>query len=444
MTATLPRGPKGHWLLGSFPDFRRDQLGFHLSCAKEYGDFVPVRIAHKRVFYLFHPDAIEEVLVTKNRDFTKSIALKLLTPVLGNGLLLSDGEFWLRQRRLVQPGFHRQRVAGYGEIMTAFAEEHLTRWKAGDTRDVHVEMMALTQAIVAKTLFDANVGDDSANVGDAVHLMMKDFFARLRSFVPIPSWVPTQANRSARRAIQQLDAVVYRMIETRRASGEDRGDVLSMLLHAQDADDGSRMNDKQVRDEVMTLFLAGHETTAVALSWAFYLLAQNPHADAALADELRTVLDGRAPTLADLPRLRYTAMVIDEAMRLYPPAYAVSRQVLRPIEIAGHPVPAGAAVILPTWVVQRDPRWFDRPEAFMPERWADDLAKRLPRFAYFPFGGGPRQCIGNTFALMEAVLLLAAVARRFRLELVPGQNVRPVPYVTLRPEPGIRMVLKPR
>jgi cytochrome P450 len=262
--------------------------------------------------------------------------------------------------------------------------------------------------------------------------------------VPLPAWVPTRANLNARRAIRQLDAVVYRIVEARRASGEDRGDVLSMLLDAQDADDGSRMTDKQVRDEVMTLFLAGHETTAVALSWAWYLLAQNPRADAALAEELRTVLDGRAPTVADLPRLRYTAMVVDEAMRLYPPGYALSRQVLRPTEIAGHPIPAGAAVVIPTWVVQRDPRWFDRPEEFVPERWGDDLAKRLPRFAYFPFGGGPRQCIGNTFALMEAVLLLAALARRFRLELVPGQNIRPVPYVTLRPEPGIRMVLKPR
>ena len=440
----LPPGPKGHWLLGSFPEFRADQLGFHRDCAREYGDFVPFRILHYQAFYVFDPDAIEEVLVTKARDFEKSIAIRLLTPLLGNGLLLSEGDTWLRQRRLVQPGFHRQRIAAYGEMMTRFAEERLTRWKVGETLDVHVEMMAVTQAIVAKTLFDAKVDDDSGNVGHALHVLLVDFFQKLRSIVRFPDWVPTPANLKVRRAIRDLDAIVYRIIETRRASGEDRGDVLSMLLHAQDADDGSRMTDKQVRDEVMTLFLAGHETTAVALSWTWYLLAQNPRVEAALADELRTVLGGRTPTVADLPRLRYTEMVINESMRLYPPAYALSRQVLRDTEIGGYPIPARAAVVMPTWILQRDPRWFDSPEEFRPERWADDLAKRLPRFVYAPFGGGPRQCIGNTFALMEASLLLAAIAQRFRLELVPGQKIRPMPYVTLRPEPGIRMVLSRR
>ena len=444
VATALPRGPRGHWLLGSFPDFVRDQLGFHRSCAREYGDFVPVRIAHRRSFYLFHPDAIEEVLVTRSRDFVKSVVIRMLAPLLGNGLLLSEGDFWLRQRRLVQPGFHRQRVAAYGETMTAYAGERLARWTPGDTIDVHAEMMEVTQAIVAKALFDANVADDSGRVGDAVHMAMIDFFRRLRTVVRLPGWVPTPANLKVRRAIAQLDEVVYRIIETRRASGEDRGDVLSMLLHAQDADDGSRMTDKQVRDEVMTLFLAGHETTAVALSWTWYLLAQNPRVDAALAEELRTVLGGRPPTAADLPRLRYTEMIVSESMRLYPPAYALAREALRPVEIAGYRVPAGATLVMPIWVVQRDPRWFDEPETFRPERWADDLAKRLPRFAYAPFGGGPRQCIGNTFSIMEAVLLLAAIAQRVRLELVPDQNIRPVPYVTLRPEPGIRMVLRHR
>ena len=444
MAATLPPGPKGHWLLGTFPEFRRDQLGLHRRCFREFGDVVPFRILHHPAFYLFHPDAIEEVLVTKARDFVKSDAIRLLTPILGNGLLLSEGDSWLRQRRLVQPGFHRQRVTAYGELMTGFAEDRMQRWKPGSTLDAHAEMMAITQAIVAKTLFDASVSDDSGSVASALHVLLIDFFNRLRTVVRFPSWMPTPANLKVRRAIRDLDALVYRIIETRRASGEDRGDVLSMLLHAQDADDGSRMTDKQVRDEVMTLFLAGHETTAVALSWTWYLLAQNPRVDAALAEELRTVLDGRPPTVADLPRLRYTEMIVNESMRLFPPAYALSRQVLRPTEIAGYPIPARAAVVMPLWVTQRDPRWFDRPEEFLPERWADDLAKRLPRFAYAPFGGGPRQCIGNTFALMEAVLLLAVIAQRFRLELVPGQDIRPVPYVTLRPEPGVRVVLRSR
>jgi cytochrome P450 len=444
VATSLPAGPKGHWLLGNLPDFRRDQLGFHLFCASKYGDVVPYRLGHRRMIYVFHPDIIEEILVTKHRDFGKGVVLGLLMPLLGNGLLLSEGEFWLRQRRLVQPGFHRERVAAYGDIMKAFTEERLTHWKDGDTVDIHVEMMALTQAIVARTLFGANVADDSARVGEALHLMMTDFYTRMRRAVPLPSWLPTPANLKAQRAIAELDAVVYRIIRSRRRSGEDSGDVLSMLLHAQDADDGSRMTDQQVRDEVMTLFLAGHETTAVALSWTWYLLAQNPDADSLLADELSDVLNGRSPTVSDVPRLQNTERVVKESMRLYPPAYGLSRRSLHRSEIGGYPIGADVTIVMPTWVVQRDPRWFDQPELFTPQRWSDDFARKLPRFAYAPFGGGPRQCIGNTFAMMEAVLLLAIIAQRFRLELVPNQHVRPTPYVTLRPEPGIRMVLRRR
>jgi cytochrome P450 len=444
VTTNLPAGPKGHWLLGSLPDFRRDQLGFHLFCARKYGDVVPYRLGPRRMIYVFHPDIIEEVLVTRHRDFAKSAILSLLEPLLGNGLLLSEGETWLRQRRLVQPGFHRERVAGYGDIMRAYTEERLLRWKDGDTIDIHVEMMALTQAIVARTLFGADVAADSHRVGEALYLVMNDFYTRMRRTIPVPFWLPTPGNLKARRAIEELDDVVYRIIRSRRASNENCGDVLSMLLHAQDADDGSRMTDRQVRDEVMTLFLAGHETTAVALSWAWYLLSQNPRVEAALADELHSALDGHPPTVSDLSRLRYTEMVVNESMRLYPPAYGLSRRTLQPSAIGGYAIGADVTIVMPTWVVQRDPRWFDEPEVFLPERWTGDFARKLPRFAYCPFGGGPRQCIGNTFAMMEAMLLLAMIAQRFRLELVPGQHVRATPYVTLRPEPGIRMLLRRR
>ena len=256
--------------------------------------------------------------------------------------------------------------------------------------------------------------------------------------------MPTPANRRLRRAVRGLDEVVYRMIADRRRTPGNRVDLLSILLQAQDADDGSRMTDRQVRDEVMTLFLAGHETTAVALSWTWYLLAQHPEADARLGDELRVLLAGRPPTVADLPALRYTAMVVTESMRLYPPAYGIARQAVRPTEMAGRPMRVGAFVIMPTWVVHRDARWFEKPEEFRPERWDGDGARRLPRFAYFPFGGGPRQCIGNTFAMMEAVLILAAIGQRFRLAPVPDQRVIPMPYITLRPDPGIRIHLESR
>ena len=329
--------------------------------------------------------------------------------------------------------------------MTAYTARRVADWKDGDVRDVHAEMMALTQAIVAKTLFDADIADESYAIVQAANVLMEDFGARLGNVLQlIPRWVPTPANLRTRRAIRRLDEVVYRMIAARRQSDEDRGDLLSILLQAQDADDGSRMTNRQVRDEVMTLFMAGHETTAVALSWAWYLVAHHPEVDAKLAEELRAVVGDRTPAVADVPHLTYTAMVINESMRLYPAAYAMGRQAVKATEVAGHPVAPGVIVILPTWVVHRDPRWWEEPEAFRPERWADDLARRLPRFAYFPFGGGPRQCIGNGFATMEAILLLATIARRFRLTMVPGQRVTPTPYVTLRPEPGLRMQLARR
>jgi len=437
-------GPKGGFYFGSGIDFRRDQLGFYESCAREYGDVVQTRMGPYRILLIYHPDAIEELFVTRSRDFVKSPGVRLLRPLLGDGLFLSEGDTWLRQRRLVQPAFHRQRVAGYGDVMTTFAERHVADWKDGDVIEMHAEMMALTQAIVGKTLFDADVSGDAHEAGQAAKVLAEDFGLRLRSFQLIPYWLPTPRNLRLRRAIRRLDGLIHRIIAERRASAEDRGDLLSMLLHAQDADDGSRMTGQQVRDEVMTMFLAGHETTAVALSWTWYLLAQHPAADTRLADELRAVLGGRAPSVADVPRLKYAGMVVTEAMRLYPPAYGIGRQAARATEIAGHAIAPDDIFIAPTWVVHRDRRWFEEPEAFRPERWAGDLARRLPRFAYFPFGGGPRQCIGNSFAQMEAILLLAAIAQRFRLSLIFGQRITPTPYITLRPEPGIRMLVTRR
>jgi len=435
-----PPGPTGRLLSGSAAAFRRDQLGFYASCAREYGDVVAARMGPYRIWLVYHPDAIEELLVTRARDFIKSPGVRLMRPLLGDGLLLSEGDFWLRQRRLAQPAFHRQRVAGYGQVMADFAERHVAGWTDGAVVEVHAEMMALTQAIVGKTLFDADVSGDAHDAAVAAKVLAEDFGARLASFLRlVPAWVPTPANLKVRRAIRRLDAIVHRIIAERRAGGEDRGDLLSMLVNAQDADDGTRMTPKQLRDEVMTIFLAGHETTAVTLSWTWYLLAQHPEAEARLDAELRAVLGGRTPTVEDLPRLAYAGMVVSESLRLFTPAYGIGRQAARDTELGGYPVPAKDIVVAPTWVVHRDRRWFDEPEAFRPERWAGDLARRLPRFAYFPFGGGPRQCIGNAFALMEATLILAAVAQRARLDLVPGQRITPTPYVTLRPEPGIRM-----
>jgi len=443
MKTTL-KGPRGRLFFGSAADFKRDQLGFYVSCAREYGDWVETWLGPFRMWLVYHPDAIEEILVTRSRDFAKSSGLLRLRPLGGNGLFLAEGDSWLRQRRLLQPAFHRQRLAGYGEVMVAFARRHTADWKDGRVVEMQSEMMALTQAIVAKTLFDADMSGDAYEAGQAAEMVTRDFGDRLQRLLVPAYWLPTPRNLKLRRAIKRLDRLVYRIIEERRSSPRDRGDLLSMLVEAQDADDGSCMTVQQVRDEVMTLFMAGHETTATSLTWTWYLLAQHPEVEARLVDELAAVLEDRAPAVSDLPRLRYADMIVTEAMRLYPPAYGLGRQAVKPTEIAGHPVAKGDILIVGTYVVQRDARWFEEPESFRPERWEGDLARRLPRFAYFPFGGGPRQCIGNGFAQMEAVLILATVAQRFRLSLVPGQRITPTPYVTLRPEPGIRLLVAGR
>jgi cytochrome P450 len=316
--------------------------------------------------------------------------------------------------------------------------------EVGAALNLDEEMTQLTLEITGETLFGVDLRTQIAWLAETAEVLRETFIREFLAVVPLPDWLPLPSKRRMRRAIRNLDTFITGIIRDRRASGEDKGDLLSMLVHAQDADDGARMTARQVRDEVMTIFMAGHETTAVALSWTWYLLAQHPDVDARLADELRDVLGGRAPSVADLPRLPYTGMVVTESMRLYPPAYAIGRQAARATEIAGQSIAPGDIFVAPTWVVHRDHRWFEEPETFRPERWAGDFAQRLPRYAYFPFGGGPRQCIGNGFAMMETVLLLATIAQRFRLAMVPGQTVTPTPYVTLRPEPGIRMRLEPR
>jgi cytochrome P450 len=442
-TATLPAGPKGRLLSGNLAELRHDWLGALTRYAREYGDFVPLRAGPRRLVLLAHPDLIEAVLVTHNRSFIKSPILRR-SRLLGRGLLSSDGEHWRRQRRLIQPAFHRQRIAAYGETMVAAAEQMLDQWRDGERRDVHAEMMQVTLEIVGSTLFGAHVGGEAAEISTAISVTQQRFNQRLNStFSLLTDLLPTPGNLAFKRAVERLDRVIYDIIERRRASGEDQGDLLSMLLDAQD-EDGSGMTDKQVRDEVMTLFIAGHETTAIALSWTWYLLSRHPRVRERLEAELAEQLGGRPPTVEDLPRLPYAELVVTEALRLYPPAWSQSRETFEPCVIGGYPVAKGTILVLSQWVVHRDPRFFERPDAFEPERWEDGLAKRLPRFAYFPFGGGPRQCIGNSFALMEAHLLLATIAQRFRLEVPPDHEVVPGPAATLRPKGGVPVTLHQR
>jgi len=445
VTAVVPQGPKGGRVMGNMREFNRDTLGFVGRCAREFGDVVLTRFLYVPAYFLFHPEHIEYVLASGSKNFIKPISFKspFFRRLVGNGLVTSEGDFWRRQRRLAQPAFHRDRTSAYGETMVAFTERALDSWRDGETLGAHEEMMRLTQAIVVKTLFGADVSDEADRVGRAMHLIVRPFASQATLKWILDNRLPTPGHFRFNRAVREIDRVVYHIIAGRRASGEDTGDLLSMLLRAQD-EDGTQMTDRQLRDEVMTLFIAGHETTALTLTWAWYLLAQNPEAEKKLHAELEEVLGGRAPSVDDLPRLRYCEWVVKESMRLYPPAWGVGREAVRDCEVGGYRIPEGMQIFTFQWVVQRDARWYDEPESFRPERWREEVAARLPKFAYFPFGGGPRQCIGNSFATMEAVLVLSTIARRFRLRLADSHAVELLPAMSLRPKGGVWLKLERR
>ena len=443
--AAIP-GPKGHWLKGNLPEFAADRLGFLTKIARDHGDVVAIRFLHRKIVVVNHPDLVEEVLVTRNRSFIKHFALRIAKNTMGEGLLTSEGDFWRRQRRLSQPAFHREKVAGHAGVMVEYAERMLAGWSDGRRLDVQEAMMRLTLEIVAKCLFDADVSGDSADASAAMETVLHCFTAQVNKVVRLSQFLPTPTNLRLKRAMRRLDGIIYRFIAERRATGEDRGDLLSMLLQATDPveEGGAGMTDRQLRDEAMTLFMAGHETTANTLAWVWFLLSTHPEVESKLHAELDEVLPGRPPTFDDLPRLAYTEKVVTEALRLYPTVWLLGREAIEPTEVGGCPVPVGTTVYMSQWVLHRDPRFFDAPLVYRPERWDGGLAKKIPRYAYFPFGGGPRICIGNGFAMMEATLLLAAIARRFRVRVVQPDKVVPLPTMTLRPVGGIEVVLEGR
>ncbi len=440
-------GPRGVWPVGQMYAFSRDPLALLKGLARDYGDVARFRAGPHSVYLLSHPDYVRDVLVTNNARFKKGRALQRAKRLLGEGLLTSEGEFHRRQRRLAQPAFHRQRVAAYGRVMVEYAERASARWRDGEELDISEEMMRLTLAAVGKTLFDAEVESDADEVGSALTEVMNLFGYLMLPFSELLEKLPLPPRRRFLRARARLDAVIYRIIEERRREGRDRGDLLSTLLDAVDEEgDRTGMTNEQLRDEVMTIFLAGHETTANALTWAWYLLAQNPEAEARLHAELDEVLaGGRAPEPEDVPALPYTEMVVAETMRLYPPAWALGRLALEDHEVGGYLIPRGSLVLVSQYVVQRDPRFWPDPERFDPERWTPEAKGARPQFAYFPFGGGPRRCVGEGFAWTEAVLMLAALARRWRARVVPGRAVETQPRITLRPgKGGVHMLLKKR
>lgn len=429
---------------GSFPEFRRDPLAFLTASARQYGDVVEFRFFHVPVWLVNGPEFVEEVLSTKAASFMKGRGLQAGRPIFGDGLLTSEGEFWKRQRRLAQPAFHRDRIAGFGAVMGTAGDRMAKCFRAGETRDVHADFMRLALEIVGRTLFGLDVSHEASEVGESLEVALSEFpslLNPLRAF--FLSHLPTRRARRLAAAVSRLDAVIFRMLAMRRADPGDTGDLLSMLLSARD-EDGSGMTDRQLRDEVLTLFLAGHETTALALTWAVFLLSRNPGARARLEAEVDALPAARPPATEDLPHLPFTEAVVKESLRLYPPAWAIGRTALEDVEIGGHVIRKGSAVLVSPWVMHRDGRTFDEPEAFRPERWLGEKTRSLPRFAWFPFGGGPRVCIGSAFAMMEAVLVLAAVSRHVRLDVVPGHPVELFPSVTLRPRQGLRVTVSGR
>jgi len=417
---------------------------------RTYGPFVQTRLPLE-LYFIADPGCIDEVLVKKPEAFRKDRTSRLISRVVGNGLLVNEGDSWRRQRRLLQPAFHHRQLQSYAAVMTAAIERAAGGWQPGQVRNVHEDMMAVTLNIVAETLFGADVSADAGHIGQIISELMEQFgrIVGLAARFQPPAWVPTPTNRQFRASARKVDQVILGIIEARRrkqrgqAEGESEDDLLSLLIRARDEDGGS-MTDAQVRDEAVTLFLAGHETTALALTYSLYLLASHPECQARLAEEVGRVLGGRAPGLGDLESLAYTDAVVLEAMRLYPPAWVMARQALTDVEIGGFHFRKGAEFVMSPWVLHRDPRNFEDPGGFKPERWQGDLAQRLSRFAYFPFGGGPRVCIGNRFAMMEAKLVLAAAIQRFRFEVAPQTELTLLPSVTLRPRHGLWLRLEAR
>ena len=444
---TQPPIPRlaGRPLLGNLLEFRENRLRLLTRLIPECGDAAEMRFGPVPVLALGSSELAEALLVDHAGDFVKSRGLALARVLVGDGMLTSERDVHRRQRKLIAPGFRHARIAGYADAMVELAEEAHAGWRDGSVVNVAGEMMRLTLAIVARTLFGARVDAEAEEIGEALTVALRWVVDAVSRPVNPPLWVPIRRNREMSRAIARLDETVYRLIRARRRSREDRGDVLSMLLAAQDEDDGTRMTDAQVRDEVMTLFLAGHETTANALSWTWLLLAKHPEVYARMREEVDSVLGGRPPAQSDLANLPFTLQVLKEAMRLYPPAYIVGRQAVRDVYLRGLRVPKGRIVLVNIYGIQRRAEYFPEPERFLPERFSPERERALPRFAYLPFGGGSRICIGNHFALMEGHLVLAALARRVVFEVSHDDgNVEPEPLVTLRPKGGVWLRVRRR
>ena len=440
-------GPPGERWLGNLRAFRHDVLGLMLTSAATYGDVVRFQLGPRVVHLLNHPDHVRHVLVTHRDNYDKRTrSAAFIQAVTGDSLLTSNGEFWQRQRRLAQPAFHRSNLAGFVRQMTDATTGLLKGWRErrepAAPLDIATEMMRVTYTIVGRTLFSTDTGADAETIGRAMDVILPHTFGRLGRVLNWPDWVPTTANRRFHAALQSVDAVVYRIIAEHRRAGPVEGpdrDLLTSLLRVRDGETGAGFTDEQLRNETITFLLAGHETTANALTWTLYLLSQHPVVAEQLRAEVDQVLGGRTPTLEDLPQLGLVKRVIQESMRLYPPIWILERRAVEEDVVGGYRLPANSAVVLAPYALHRHPKFWTRPEVFDPERFAGPVSE-----AYLPFGAGPRMCIGSEFAMLEAQLILSMVMQSFQLQLVPGHPVEPLPGITLRSRHGLKMTLNSR
>lgn len=421
-----------------------DPLAAMLGMSKQYGDTYTIRVNDTQMLVVTRPEHLHAVLVEhadafhKDADYTDPN--QGLARFVGQGLITSDGALWKRQRKLVAPALHARRIMAYAQTMTDYSDAMLEGWESGKKLDIAHEMMTLTIRIVAKSLFDVDMNGEAAQ---PIFKAMAEIQEMQGAISLLPSWIPTPAELRRRKSLREMDKLVYQIIADRQASGADTGDLLSMLVAARD-EDGNPMETRQIRDEAVTLFLAGHETTANALNWTFTLLAQNPEIEGKLHEELDRVLAGRLPTLADLEQLPYTERVIKESMRLYPPAWSVGRVAIRDVQIGDYFIPAGMRVSVFTYGTHHSAAFWDEPERFDPDRFSPERESSIPKYAYLPFGGGPRVCIGNHFAMMEAKLILATIASRYVLRLGQGQKVGVAARITLNPAGGLPMTVHKR
>jgi cytochrome P450 len=446
MSTANPPGPSGGFLgLAPLAEFGRDHLGFVEKLAQTYGDIVYVPFGPFRVYLLNNPEYLRQVMVEDADKYQKWDRFKsTFAKFLGNGILISEGNFWKRQRKLSQPAFHARRVQAYAEIMVDRTRQICDSWQVGKDYEIFAEMMRLTMRTVSKTLFDAEISEEAVRISEATKILQEMVNIEFQAIIPLPDWIPTPRNIKERRATRDLHDAVKGFIDERRKTGEDKGDLLSMLLLAVDEDDGGQMTDQQALDEAITLFVAGHDTTASAATWTWYLLSQNPEVEAKLVEEIDRVLGGRLATAQDLPKLEYTEMVVKESMRLYPPVWMFFREPIEDVTLGGYTIPKGSIIEICPYVTHHDPRFFPEPDQFKPERFSDEAEISVPRYAYIPFGGGPRICIGQSFAVMHTQLILATIAQRRRLSLVPGQEIVSEPLVTQRPLNGLRMKVETR